>query len=181
MAIHEINKPEGHYLKGDKLQIDDELSYVVTTNPEINSQGGGFLWKTVTNNIRSWVLRDMITAEDILVVDSNNKTVSVIAPYTLLGATAVTPNVITKVFGDSPVSAAINDVVLADTTAGNIIINLPAATSNAVIRIKKLVAANTITIDGNGTETIDGNLTHSLTVQSGTVTLFCDGSNWFIF
>jgi len=41
-------------------------------------------------------------------------------------------------------------------------------------------STNVITIDPNGSETIDGQATFDLTVQESSVSLICDGSNWFI-
>ena len=83
----------------------------------------------------------------------------------------------------SPYTASINDVILWDATAGNKTVNLPAASLslNAVINIKKTDAsANTITVDGDASETIDGGLTAVLTTQYESITVFCDGSNWHI-
>lgn len=61
-------------------------------------------------------------------------------------------------------------------------VNLPAAASNTgrVYNIKNIGAAATITIDPNASETIDGATTYTLTTQYQTVTIQCDGSNWFI-
>jgi len=41
-------------------------------------------------------------------------------------------------------------------------------------------SSNTLTIDPNGTETIDGSTTYSIATQEASVTLITDGSNWFI-
>jgi hypothetical protein len=41
-------------------------------------------------------------------------------------------------------------------------------------------STNTVTIDGNSSETIDGATTYVLRLQYNCVTLRCDGSNWFI-
>jgi len=37
-----------------------------------------------------------------------------------------------------------------------------------------------VTIDGNGTETIDGSLTYTLEIQYKYVTVQSDGANWVI-
>jgi len=74
-------------------------------------------------------------------------------------------------------------LVNVDATAGNQTVNLPAAASSAnrLINIKKIDAtANTVTVDGNGAETIDGATTKVLTVQWESVTVICDGTSWFI-
>jgi hypothetical protein len=41
-------------------------------------------------------------------------------------------------------------------------------------------STNTITIDPNGSETVDGAATFALSIQEASVTLITDGSNWFI-
>jgi hypothetical protein len=92
-------------------------------------------------------------------------------------------NVVSKVFADSPYTAAANDVVLYDATGGASTVNLPAAASNtnAQITVKKVDASvNSVTIDGNLAETIDGALTQVLNAQYESITVVSDGSNWFI-
>lgn len=41
-------------------------------------------------------------------------------------------------------------------------------------------ATNNITIDGNASETIDGATTYVLNRNYGSITIYCNGSNWFI-
>jgi len=67
-------------------------------------------------------------------------------------------------------------------TSGAVTVTLPAAASNTGMRvsIKKIDAsANAVTIDGNGSETIDGATTSSLASQYDVATLICDGTEWF--
>lgn len=67
--------------------------------------------------------------------------------------------------------------------SGNTTITLPAASSNAgrIYNIKKIDAAGTtVTIDPNASETIDGAGTATITTQYQSITIQCDGSNWFI-
>jgi len=74
-------------------------------------------------------------------------------------------------------------VVLCNTTSGTITVTLPAATNNSrrIYNIKKTDSTgNSITIDGNASETIDGTLTKSLNLQYESLTIICDGSNWHI-
>lgn len=54
--------------------------------------------------------------------------------------------------------------------------------SGRLITIKKTDSSlsNIITIDGNASETIDGSTTTTLNTINESVTLYCDGSNWFI-
>jgi hypothetical protein len=68
------------------------------------------------------------------------------------------------------------------TPATNITFSLQAAaTCGAGFRyVIKNMSANTITVDPNGAETIDGQSSFSLDIQYGTLTIITDGSNWFI-
>lgn len=75
-------------------------------------------------------------------------------------------------------------VILGDATAGNFTLTLPAVSGNSglVYRIKKIdSSANTVTIDGNGSETIDGSLTAILDLQYAAVDIICDATTWWIF
>tara|TARA_R110002020_G_scaffold28193_4_gene90184 strand:- start:3064 stop:3870 length:807 start_codon:yes stop_codon:yes gene_type:complete len=68
------------------------------------------------------------------------------------------------------------------TAGGDVTITLYASSGNAgrIVHIKKTVAANVLTIDGNSSETIDGATTYIINQQYQSVTLVCDGSNWHI-
>ena len=73
---------------------------------------------------------------------------------------------------------------LVDTTAGAVTINLDAAGTlgtNYVLAIKVTNATNNVTIDPNGTETIDGALTKVLDTLYDWVVIVSDGSNWHIW
>jgi hypothetical protein len=62
-------------------------------------------------------------------------------------------------------------------------ITLPVAASNTnrIITIKKAdTGTGYVTIDGNGSETIDGTLTKTLAQQYEFITMVCDGTNWLI-
>lgn len=76
-----------------------------------------------------------------------------------------------------------NSTILVDATSGNVTITLIAAASAGdgfEVTIKKIDAtANTVIIDGNASETIDGALTQTLTAQYDTLTIVCNGANWF--
>lgn len=71
-------------------------------------------------------------------------------------------------------------VLLVDATAGNITINLPTAVGNtAKFTIKKIdSSANTVTVDGNSTETIDGDLTKVILFQNTAFSIVSDNANW---
>lgn len=72
--------------------------------------------------------------------------------------------------------------VLADAASGAITITLPAAASCKYRQfwIKKIDATNNVTVDGAGSETIDGATTKVLSTQYESVVLVSDGTEWWI-
>lgn len=82
----------------------------------------------------------------------------------------------------SPYTAAEQAVILADAGAGAITINLPPV-ANVVDRmyyIKKTDATNSVTIDANAGELIDGAATLVLSNQFDYVRIVTDGAAWFV-
>ena len=76
-----------------------------------------------------------------------------------------------------------DDVVLFDTGATTRIATLPAASTvtGKIYHIKKIDAGvGLVTIDGNASETIDGDLTPDITAQYESFMIVSDGSNWHV-
>ena len=76
-----------------------------------------------------------------------------------------------------------DDFINADATSGAFTITLFTAVGNsgAKIYIKKIdSSANAITVDADGSETIDDVLTQILTSQYDAITLVSDGTEWWI-
>jgi len=74
-------------------------------------------------------------------------------------------------------------LIIADATAGAITMTLPPAAlvPGRIYAFKRINAgANAVIVDGYGAETIDGNLTHTLTPQWNSVTIMSNGVAWFI-
>lgn len=70
-----------------------------------------------------------------------------------------------------------------DATGGNITVSLPMAGAykGVMFSIKKTDASgNTVTVDGNGAETIDGSATAVISLQNGSLTVRSDGTQWWI-
>ena len=92
--------------------------------------------------------------------------------------------VVTKTVSDSPYTAtSSDDTILCNATDGAITINLPSAVgiSGKKYIIKKIDAsANNITIDPDGTETIDGGSTVAITGQYDSYTFQSDNVNWWV-
>jgi hypothetical protein len=84
----------------------------------------------------------------------------------------------------TPIAALTTDkTILTDATAASITINLPAASSAVaqIITVKKIDAsANTVTIDPNGAEVIDGATTKIISAQWSSLTFQCNGTAWFV-
>jgi len=79
-------------------------------------------------------------------------------------------------------TAAITDqLAVLDSTSGALTVTLPAAASstNATLWFLVKANANTITIDGNAAETIDGATTLVLKNKYQWTMLWCDGSGWW--
>ena len=96
------------------------------------------------------------------------------------------PGVFQKTNADSPYTVLTDDdgrFLDADASGGAITVNLPAAATaknGFYITIKKTdSSANGVTIDGDGSETIDGDTTKVLTNQYQVITVVSDGSEWF--
>ena len=110
------------------------------------------------------------------------------------GRTYTFPDISTTLVGQSEVAItsasspytvlATTNIIRADASGGAITINLPTAVGIAgktykILRTDIAASTNLITIDGSGTETIDGNLIHLLwTAES--VLLESDGANWHV-
>jgi hypothetical protein len=72
----------------------------------------------------------------------------------------------------------------ADCTTGNITFTLPAATGNTgrIFYFKKIDSSpNTLTVVGNGFDTIDGSSSFLFSVQYQAASMIDNGSNWWVF
>lgn len=74
-------------------------------------------------------------------------------------------------------------LLICDATGGAITMTLPPAAlvAGRIYAFKRINAgANQVIVDAYGAETIDGNLTHTLTPQWNSVTIMSNGTAWFI-
>ena len=72
---------------------------------------------------------------------------------------------------------------MVDATAANITITLPTAVriKGTMFQIKKIAStANAVTVDGSGTETIDGDTTAVLTAEFESIKVISDNASWHI-
>ncbi len=73
-----------------------------------------------------------------------------------------------------------DSLVLVDATSAAATITLPKTVKERVLTVKKIDNVNTVTIDTTGSETIDGSATKVLSTQYDSLTMACDGSDWWI-
>jgi hypothetical protein len=92
--------------------------------------------------------------------------------------------VITKTTTYPVALADFGKTILCDATSGGFDIDLPAAATAGDgfwVVVKKIDSSvNLITIDGNGTETIDGDQTPDLDTQYESLIIACDGTSWHV-
>ena len=102
-----------------------------------------------------------------------------------IGGTTVTNGLVLPVVTKSSnyTATATDYLILCDASGGAFTISLlaSATVTGRQYTIKKIDSSgNSVAIDGNGSETIDGTTTKSLNLQYDSITIQSDGSNWFI-
>jgi len=101
-----------------------------------------------------------------------------------LSGTGMRLDATSVVYADTPYEVTVNDgLLLVNAGDGNVTIDLYTAGSNdgAVVTVKRTDGStNTVTVDGNGAETIDGRLTWALSQQYASLTIVSDGTNWLV-
>lgn len=121
----------------------------------------------------------------ITITDAANGNISLAPNGTgLVNLTAPTWGQVTAKTTTATLTVAEGGLISATSVGGAYSLTLPAASGNAGLfyTLKKTdAAANAITLDGNGAETIDGAATYAaVDAEFDTVTIVCDGSNWHI-
>ena len=106
---------------------------------------------------------------DILVYEDGSPVVDGKIPGNIVNATSNT-------------NASVGDVVLADATSGAITVTLSTPSNDAdMIIVKKIDSSlNAITIETQGSETIDGDSDQIISNQWTSATFIWSGSNWFL-
>ena len=156
----------------------------MTLDPETGTGNGLMIWdsdyshlyKIGSSNLASTrvIKLPVLTADDEFTA---NNAVQTLSSKTLHG---VGWRVVAK---SSDVTLADDELVVPVSASGaNRTITLPAAsgrTGKIYVIQKSDSSANTVTIDGFASETINGALTFVLTQQYQSILIWCDGSNWF--
>jgi parallel beta-helix repeat protein len=78
-------------------------------------------------------------------------------------------------------TVSFQETVLVNASGGPRTITLPKPANGRIVTIKKIdSSANTVTIQNNSGETIDGAAAYSLPAQWSTMTVGSDGTNWYV-
>lgn len=98
---------------------------------------------------------------------------------TTLEAGGITPTPTYLTFSDSPYTVLASDTFLVcDCTGGPITVNLRAVASAGTLVVTKSDASgNAVVLDGHGTETLDQDLTFSLTARNSDLRLIPEPAN----
>jgi len=159
-------------------------AFTVCTSPisRTNNSANAVLTSTKYNNDVNTVYTkvnelagDCITDATISTAKLINASVTKVKLAT--GATDFTLNAKTSAY--SVVNS--DELITADATSGAFTLTLPTAVGISGRRIifKKIDSSvNAVTLDGNGSETIDGDLTTGLNFQNQSSTIISNGANW---
>lgn len=77
----------------------------------------------------------------------------------------------------------LNHTVLCDASGGAFTVTLPevAVSEGLLLNVKKIDSGvHAVTVDGSGSEVIDGSTTQSLSSQYDSIAIHCDGAAWYI-
>lgn len=142
-----------------------------------------FATTSATNNI-AYNFKSSIGSSTIPASLPASGSRSVIDRTIFIAAGAAQDNVTSVRTETATYTALVTDrTILMNATSGNLTVNLPTAIGNAglTFNIRKIDStANTVTLDGNGSQTIDGSTTKVASTQYSGYTIQSDGANWFI-
>ena len=123
------------------------------------------------------------TATNQVVIGNSSVTLTNLKGNVFTGTGAYETLKSVAVTGTKTLVAPCETLVLGDATSGAFSVFLPTAASmpDTPITVKKVDASgNAVTIDGNGSETIDGATTKTLAAQYDSMTVVSDGTTWHI-
>jgi len=78
MGLFKIFRQAGIYLAGLKVLIDEEIQFAIISTPELDSQGGPFIWKLITANLFAFRIRDMVKGQNIINIDTVNDKIEIL-------------------------------------------------------------------------------------------------------
>lgn len=159
-----------------------------TTDRQIRLYGGsGLQFRIFTNSSQTGIYgtRDLFistntTSRQVYIVPGGGATVEFDNNQTTFFRAMGYP---IRTITTSTTIGTTDHTVLVDTSGGAVTITLPTASSAAsrLYNIKKITSdPNKVTIDGNGSETIDGAATAEMTTQYESLTIQSNSTEWWI-
>jgi hypothetical protein len=192
------------YLNGEKLRVGDDwtevgspgsLSTSITTNIDLVVSdyltfviplNGSTILAGGESNTASNVGSGANVFKQKAGVDlqfRSIKATSGIAVTQLTNEISLATIMTTRVIATTSTALITDDLILVNASAGTVTVNLPAASTvpGKVYVIKKIDSSvNIMTIDPNGSETIDGLATMVIAIQYETLKIVSDGSVWWM-
>lgn len=166
----------------DKTKLDGIASGAQVN--EVTLNGSETLTnKTLTNPVLNGNLSGTaILDEDDMASNSNTKvpTQQSVKAYSDNSVIAAVSLPVSTKTGAYNITAA-DGVILGDTTSGSFAVTLPTAVG--IVRpfhVKKIAAANTLTINTTSSQTIDGGTSIAITALDESITVVSDNTNWRI-
>ena len=100
---------------------------------------------------------------------------------TLSWSTPASGSTLTSSVETTSFNAAVSYIYFVDTSLGDVTATLPAASGNGGALIEFVItdSTNSLILDGNASETIDGATTITYSSTYSHIKIRCDGSNWF--
>lgn len=165
----------------DRLQVSGSMnvSTLATTNNlsvTTNATVGGTLRVTGSTTLGT-TITGAITASSIDAASGNATFGNIYSNgiVQMLGVNVKYRNI------SATYTATTSDDYFINITSGTFTLNLPtAATPFGQVYVIKNSGTGTVTVDPNGTQTIDGATTFAINVQNQSITIIGDGSNWKI-
>lgn len=171
------------HLKGvdPNLHIEGaNANQVYITVNETGGQEWSFGMRGSTNNFVIATGTVVTTNEKILIKTDGSVGIGTSSPVTKLDVNGgIALNLVSKTEAYTATTA--DHTIICGSGNESFTVTLPAATGvTGIIYNIKNIGTGTITIDADGTETIDGELTAILSAKYDCITIQCDGSNWHI-
>jgi hypothetical protein len=172
IAFRENNNNQVRFASGGNVGIGD-------TNPDAKLEIGNGTPNFI-DGLNDILVQDDVEVDGTVFATSFNGTSMTLSGSTTIGGSLTLP--ITSKTADYTITNS-DHTVLVSAASANVTITLPTAVglTGRVYIIKRTDnSANSLTIDGNAAETIDGAATRNISLQYQTLTLQSDGANWFI-
>jgi hypothetical protein len=155
---------------------------VISINPATGSTAGSF---SASDKTKLDAATASATATTVALRDASGgcafddlTAVTLVASSSIKGPTQV------SAIKTATYTAAIDEIVRVNPSGGAFDVDLPTAVGNAgrAVTVKNVTSSTTaVTVDPDGSETVDTAASYSLAVAYGTATFISDGANWMAF